>query len=152
MGAAAHRQLVMPIGHRHPMQRQLLSRNPSVQHVVASVRDAIAETAGSELLGLYVTGSLVAGDFDPNVSDIDFVAVLATDPSDELATTLERMHRRLDRQNRAWAGRIEVVYVSGARLRTHDQGIPRMAVISPGEPLHVLSGGPDWGSDLVSTP
>jgi hypothetical protein len=37
-----------------------------------------------------------------------------------------------------------VVYVSAARLREHRQGIPRMAVISPGEPFHVLSGGPDW--------
>jgi len=112
--------------------------------VVTSARNAIVETAASSLIGLYVCGSLIAGDFDPDVSDIDFVAILATDPSDDLATALEGMHKQLDRDNPAWAGRIEVVYVSAARLQTHHQGIPRMAVISPGEPLHVVSGGPDW--------
>ena len=115
-----------------------------IQEVVGAVRDAIVETVASDLLGLYVAGSLVAGGFDPSVSDIDFVAVLAADPTDALAVALERMHRRLDRQNPAWAGRIEVVYVSATALRLHDQGIPKMAVISPGEPFHVLSGGPDW--------
>jgi aminoglycoside adenylyltransferase-like protein len=82
--------------------------------------------------------------FDPTVSDLDFIAILATDPSDEQAADLESMHRRLDQENPDWAGRLEVVYVSAACLREHRQGIPRMAVISPGEPFHVLSGGPDW--------
>jgi hypothetical protein len=43
-----------------------------------------------------------------------------------------------------WAGRIEAIYVSGAALSQWWTGIERMAVISPGEPLHVVEGGPDW--------
>ena len=40
--------------------------------------------------------------------------------------------------------RIEVVYVGADDLTTYRAGIPRMAVISPGEPFHIIEGGPDW--------
>jgi predicted nucleotidyltransferase len=117
---------------------------PQVEDLVARIRDDIREAAGSALAGLYLFGSLVAGDFDVDVSDIDLIAVLTSDPSDDLLARLGRMHDALASGNPVWAGRIEVIYVSAAALSRWWEGIARMAVISPGEPFHVVEGGPDW--------
>jgi len=117
---------------------------PTAPGVLNSVRDAIADMTGSSLVGLYVYGSLVAGGFEADISDIDLIAVLADDPSDELSTRLERMHDSLAGRYPDWADRIEVVYVAQTRLRKPHEEIPRMAVISPGEPFHLVSAGPEW--------
>jgi predicted nucleotidyltransferase len=114
------------------------------EELVARIRDAIREAAGSALAGLYLFGSLVVGDFDVDVSDIDLIAVLTSDPSDDLVARLGRMHDVLASENPVWAGRIEVIYVSAAALSRWWEGIARLAVISPGEPFHVVEGGPDW--------
>ena len=115
-----------------------------VEKLVARIRGAISEAAGSVLAGLYVVGSLVVGDFDADISDIDLLAVLTGDPSEDLVARLDLMHDALASENPVWAGRIEVIYVSAAVLSRWWEGIPRMAVISPGEPFHVVEGGADW--------
>jgi predicted nucleotidyltransferase len=117
---------------------------PQVEELVARIRDAIREASGSALAGLYLFGSLVVGDFDGDVSDIDLIAVLTSDPSDDLVARVGRMHDALASENPVWAGRIEVVYASAAALSRWWEGIARLAVISPGEPFHVVEGGPDW--------
>jgi len=117
---------------------------PQVEELVAQIRAAIREAAGSALAGLYLFGSLVAGDFDVDVSDIDLIAVLTSEPTDDLLARLGRMHDALASEYPVWAGRIEVIYVSATALRRWWEGIARMAVISPGEPLHMVEGSPDW--------
>ena len=96
---------------------------PHAEELVARIRDAIREAAGSALAGLYLFGSLVVGDFDVDVSDIDLIAVLTSDPSDELVAQLGRMHDALASENPGWAGRIEVIYVSAAALSRWWEGI-----------------------------
>jgi hypothetical protein len=117
---------------------------PAVREVLAATRDAIVATTGPLLVGLYLGGSLVAGDFDPDVSDLDLIAVLSRPPADELAAALRAMHARLAARYPHWEGRIEAVYVGAADLLAYRAGIPRLGVISPGEPFHVVAGGPDW--------
>jgi hypothetical protein len=109
-----------------------------------AVQDAIADVVGSELVGLYLYGSLVAGGFDRNVSDLDLIAVLRGDPSGVLVSRLAAMHDALARLYPAWAERIEVVYVGQPRLQRWREPIPRMAVISPGEAFHTVSAGREW--------
>ncbi len=104
----------------------------------------IAATTGPALVGLYLGGSLATGDFDERMSDIDLLAVLSTEVSPSLAAHLERMHDELAADNPRWRGRIEVVYVSAVGLANFRVGSPRIAVISPGEPFHVISAGTDW--------
>lgn len=124
--------------------RQGIGSESTPPDVLNSVRDAIVDTTGSSLVGLYVYGSLVAGGFEVDLSDIDLIAVLAEDPSDGLSARLESMHDSLAGQHPDWADRIEVVYVAKARLNAPREQIPRMGVISPGEPYHLTSAGPDW--------
>ena len=118
--------------------------NVNAHPIVGLVRDAIVDTTGSSLVGLYVYGSLATGDFEPEVSDIDLIAVLRDQPDEALFRRLEVMHAALARTEPQWDDRIEVDYVSAqglAHCRTHSTTIVR---ISPGEPLHVIEAGRDF--------
>ena len=122
----------------------MVPRDPAAHAVVSAVRDSIAETIGDELVGLFVYGSLVTGDFDPGVSDIDLISVLAHVPDERLIAALRAMHGRLVVANPEWDDRIDVDYVSRrglAECRTRRTTIAR---ISPGEPFHVLDAGTDF--------
>jgi hypothetical protein len=111
--------------------------------VLSDLRQAGSSALAGKLLGLYVHGSLVAGDFAADRSDLDLLAVLDTDPDSNLLDLLARLHAGLDRRHPRWAGRIEVEYVSldavsdAAHGRTARHHV--IARVSPGESLHLLS-------------
>jgi hypothetical protein len=104
----------------------------------------IAKIIGKDLTGLYLYGSLVTGDFDNETSDIDLVAVRSTELDAGELDALERMHDEFARAHAAWEGRIEVQYLPAAALRTFKTRSSTIAVISPGEPFHVIEAGRDW--------
>lgn len=118
--------------------------DPAVVRVLEELGEAIQSVAGPSLIGLYLFGSLMDGDFDPRVSHIDLIAVLADTPSKELAARLRRMHESLARANPDWDDRVEVVYISKEGLATCRTDITSIAVISPGEAFHVVRAGRDW--------
>lgn len=100
-------------------------------------------TLGPDLLGLYVHGSLVSGDFAAARSDLDLLAVLADDPDEALLGRLGRAHSRIDADHPSWVGRIEVEYVGvdtlvQAAADVGHLGRHDIARISPGEALHLL--------------
>jgi predicted nucleotidyltransferase len=99
---------------------------------------------GPKLLGLYLTGSLVTGDFDPLVSDVDLLAVTSVALSRRDVERLAAMHAALATQEPRWQNRIEVAYLSRAALRTYRTRTSTMAVTSPGEPFHTKPAGRDW--------
>jgi hypothetical protein len=105
--------------------------------VLVDLRDALASTLDRGLVGLYVHGSLIAGDFAADRSDLDLLAVLPEDPDERLLDVLTGLHTELDRRHPSWASRIEVEYVSTAAF-THPSGHV-IARVSPGEPLHLLA-------------
>ncbi len=116
---------------------------PEVIQVILSLMQELQRILGSNLIGLYVYGSLVTGDFDPATSDIDLLAALS-DPLDEQTfAALKQMHDDLGMRYPLWANpsRIEVHYWSLAGLRTFKTQANAMAVISPGEPLHMIEAG-----------
>ncbi len=120
------------------------ARPAAAERIIDAVTAAVTTTTGPALVGLYLCGSLATGDFDERTSDIDLLAVLCTDVSPDLAAHLERMHDELAEDNPTWRGRIEVVYVSAVGLTNFRVIPPRIAVISSGEPFHVISAGTDW--------
>ncbi len=106
--------------------------------VLSDLREAWREALADRLLGLYLHGSLVAGDFDLGRSDLDLLAVLAGDPDEKLLDVLAGLHADLDRRHPQWAGRIEVEYVSLDAVRAVGGRDHLIARISPGESLHLL--------------
>jgi predicted nucleotidyltransferase len=97
-----------------------------------------------KLAGLYLYGSLVAGDFDYEISDIDLLAATGGVIDEKEFAALEQMHDDLVEKNPQWKGRLEIAYVSLEALKTFKSKKTRIANISPGEPFHFLKAGRDW--------
>jgi len=118
-------------------------------HINALLDDLLPDiqrVLGDKLVGLYLTGSLVTGDFDADISDIDLLAAITSDLTADEFSALERMHRDFAARYPAWDNRIEVLYYSLHGLKTYKTERTPIAVISPGEPLNFRDGdaGIDW--------
>lgn len=96
------------------------------------------------LLGLYLYGSVATGDFTPGVSDIDLLAVTNGSITQDVINRLKPMHAQMERRFPRWHDRVEVIYVPQEALATFRMKFSDIGVISPGEPLHILSAGVDW--------
>ena len=105
------------------------------------------EALGDRLLAVYLFGSAATGSFQPGISDVDTVAVLATDPSDSDVIMLGGIHSRLIEDAPEWNDRVEVDYVSAAALANFRTGSWPAARISPGEPFHQIQIDQRWVLD-----
>ncbi|MCA9913130.1 MAG: DUF4111 domain-containing protein [Anaerolineae bacterium] len=98
---------------------------------------------GEKLLGLYLYGSLTVGGFD-SASDVDTVAILREMLTEEEFSRLDAMHGEIVAQLPQWNNRIEIIYATQQGIQTYDTHISQQAVISPGEPFHIVEAGQDW--------
>jgi predicted nucleotidyltransferase len=112
--------------------------DPEVQQLLQRLAQRLPQQLPDTLIGLYLHGSLVTGDFNPGRSDIDLLVVLSSDLSDQDLQPLEAFHSQLDEDEPVWCGRIEVNYISLAGLQSFRTQPRLMARISPGEPLHLV--------------
>lgn len=115
----------------------------AVDDVLRTVNRHVSGALGPVLLGLYAHGSLVAGDFALDRSDLDLLAVLSQEPDKRLLTSLRSAHERVQQAHPGWRGRIEVEYVALATVRAWASGSTppepgTIARVSPGELLHLL--------------
>jgi hypothetical protein len=109
----------------------------SAEALLAELTSGIHAVIGDALVGAYVYGSYVSGGFDPGVSDIDLVVVTSVEVDTIDLVGIERFHEDFVRRHPDWSDRVEVVYVGQATLRSFRSSSGRLAVISPGEPVHV---------------
>jgi hypothetical protein len=74
----------------------MLQTNPTpcvdINQLLELLLSGMQKILGGKLVGLYLNGSLVIGDFDPNISDIDLVAALSSDIDDKEFEELQKMH------------------------------------------------------------
>lgn len=112
--------------------------------VLGELSAGLAGALGDELLGTYVHGSLVAGDFSAGRSDLDVLVVVGRPPDEAVLTAVAPVLAGLEARHPGWRGRIEVeavarstteAYASGAAERSQGDAILR---VSPGEALHLL--------------
>ena len=125
------------------MQKNLTAYT-DINELLEVLLSSMQNILGQKLVGLYLYGSLVMGDFDPTISDIDLVAALASELDDKEFVALQTMHDEFAHQHKEWDGRIEVCYVSLAALQTVKTRTSLVANISPGEPLHTRETSFEW--------
>ncbi len=65
---------------------------------------------GDHLVGLYLFGSLSYGDFNPDSSDIDVVAILTHPASLDELEAIQQLHRDIGINYPTWAKRLECSY------------------------------------------
>jgi predicted nucleotidyltransferase len=117
---------------------------PHVNQLLEQLRAQMQAILGEKLVGLYLYGSLVRGDFDDNLSDIDMLAAIKDDLNDADFQALDKMHQGLMAESPEWDDRIEIAYLSLRGLQTFKTEDSKMGIISPGEPFHIVDAGKSW--------
>lgn len=118
--------------------------SPAIASLLDALLAGMRAILGERLVGLYLYGSLVTGDFDLDVSDIDMLAVIESDLSDDEFARLDALHGAIVDAHPSWRERVEVAYLACAALKTFRTQRSPIAVISPGEPFHIKDAGNDW--------
>lgn len=113
------------------------------RETLKQLTSALRNHLGSDLHGLYLFGSLAAGGFYAGKSDLDVMAVVTAGIEEgQQLEELRALHEAFVAERPVWVERIEVVYVDRDVLRTlTDRPRGRIAVVCPGEPLHVRDAG-----------
>jgi hypothetical protein len=117
---------------------------PEINELLADLVAQMQAVLGQKLVGVYLYGSLVWGDFDRESSDIDLVVAVSADLDEQEFDALDQMQRGFVEQYSFWEGRIEIAYISTAALQTFKSHNSQIAVISPGEPFHIKESDPGW--------
>lgn len=117
---------------------------PAVNAVLRRLRDDLHATLGAALTGLYVHGSLALGDFNPQRSDIDFVAATGGELGPAQQDTLAAMHRRLTGSGLPWADRLEGSYIPVVTLRRYDPAQSHHPALRVDGVFAVDGHGSDW--------
>lgn len=116
---------------------------PDVASMLNALVSGVREALGDNLVGLYVRGSLVTGDFDPASSDLDFFAVTERPISEAEFDRLAALHERLSALPNKYAGHLEGPYISRDSARRFRPG-EEHPTIHRGEPLQRLVHGNNW--------
>ncbi len=115
-----------------------------VNSLLESLLSRMRHIFQEKLVALYLYGSLTTGDFDPESSDIDLLAATSSAVSDTEFDALRAMHLDFAQDNPVWDDRIDVQYLSVAALRTFRTQRSPIAIISAGEPFHMMEAGKEW--------
>lgn len=90
-------------------------KNPTpyrdVNEIIALLTRDLKTIFGSQIAGLYLTGSLTYGDFDRDKSDLDFYGILEKEFSPGQREQVKDMHANIEKLYPKWAHRIEIPYV-----------------------------------------
>lgn len=121
-----------------------LSKYSDISVLLDLILSGQRDILGEKLVGLYLYGSMVAGDFDYEISDIDLLAATETVINQKEFAALERMHFEVVRDNPQWEDRIEIQYASLDYLKTFKTQESQIGSISPGEAFHFIEAGRDW--------
>ncbi len=117
---------------------------PEVERIVERLIDGVSAILADQLVGVYLYGSLITGDFDLRVSDIDLVVVMTRELDDNQFAALHALHGAVVTSWPAWDNRLELAYISAEGLRNFQTRASNIGIISPGEPFHRIEAGADW--------
>lgn len=104
--------------HRQPMS--FPTPYPDVNAIVEQVHTGASAILGDSFVGMYLVGSLAAGDFDPLMSDIDFIVVSAAELGAATIDPLAELHAGIASGTSKWASELEGSYFPRHALRRYD--------------------------------
>lgn len=115
-----------------------------IDEILNWLQAKISSVLGAKLIGIYLYGSLVLGDFDYDISDIDLMVATETDIDELDFLNLNKIHVELVEEFKHWVDRIEISYISIKALQTIKTLKNKIAIISPGEAFNIKETGIDW--------
>ncbi|MEZ4867573.1 MAG: DUF4111 domain-containing protein [Caldilineaceae bacterium] len=125
-------------------QPSALTRYPEIDELLYELHRDIHTILADHLVGLYVHGSVAAGNFVPNRSDIDFVAATATELTADQINALATMHKALQCSGMQWATILEGSYIPLQALRRYDPNQADHPALSTDGAFRIDGHGSDW--------
>lgn len=116
----------------------------TVRPILPRLTNGLQSILRENLVGVYLYGSLITGDYDRGISDIDLVVVLHQALDVAEFESLHRLHQSIVERRPEWHDRLELAYISAEALRTFRSQSSVIGIISPGEPFHLIEAGSDW--------
>jgi hypothetical protein len=98
---------------------------------------------GTNVVGVYLRGSLAFGDFIPATSDIDVLMVTAHPITDAVFAALAAMHAELAQLPHPFAQRLEITYLDRNNLKQFQPG-QHYPTLGQGEALGWSEHGANW--------
>ncbi len=115
-----------------------------ITRILSQLIEGLNDILREQLVGVYLYGSLITGDFEFKVSDIDLVVALTDSLDDRLFAALHLLHTEVAQNFPDWDNRLELAYISQPALQTFRTRTSAIGIISPGEPFHLIQAGSDW--------
>jgi predicted nucleotidyltransferase len=118
-----------------PEEKEAIVQPPSdVVDMLNTLQAGAQEALGANLVALYLRGSLVTGDFDPEASDIDFFAVMERRLNEQEFSALATMHADFARLPNRYGDQLEGPYIDRQAARRFRPG-ERHPTVARNEPL-----------------
>lgn len=111
--------------------------------MLALLLRGMQEALGDNLVGVYLRGSLVMGDFDPATSDLDFFAVTQSPTADAEFAALVALHNNLAAHSNPFGAHLEGPYLDRVTTQRFQPG-KRYPTIVRGEELAWTEHGTNW--------
>jgi len=105
-----------------------------VEAVLTAMLPRIRAALEANLVGMYVRGSLAAGGFRPETSDLDLLVVTEEPVGEMEFASLAALHEELRKSADPWGRRIEIAYIDRPGLRRWEAG-RRYPTLGQGEVL-----------------
>src|SRR2546421_3244677 len=115
-----------------------------VNTVLDLLLSEVRALVGEQLLGIYLSGSLSLGAFEPGSSDIDFLVATVEALAGERVRALSDMHARLLMSGLSYATRLEGFYLPQAALRRSAPATARYPFSAQAHGLLLVELGSDW--------
>lgn len=125
------------------MQHEAFTPHPAVDSTLHELLVRVKSTLGERFFGLYLYGSLVTGDFDPERSDIDFVVVTHGELPAQMVEMLAAMHIELFASGLPLLQKLEGTYIPLQALRIHNPDDPPRPTMNEGR-FYLARQGSDW--------
>ncbi len=103
-----------------------------VDNILLNISNEIKVILGENLVGLYLFGSLTYGDFNPDSSDIDLVAITKKQLNHDELELIKQLHIKIGEHYQKWNERLECSYTPIDMLKS---------VLPPKEPRPYYGGG-----------
>lgn len=117
---------------------------PEINAMLDDLSARLQALLGDQLVALYLHGSLAYGDFNPDTSDIDFLAVTVTPLSAEQVGALRVMHQQLAAQGYRWIVRLEGSYIPQDHLRHYNPALTIHPALRMDGSFDMDHHGQDW--------